>query len=91
MVTSKRTLQEKLFWGFVLITAFAIIVPAILSRNSLYDEYLTHIKDQSLSQASLIKSLLENDPSPTQIEALLTSVKANGNRLTIISAVVMVI
>lgn len=86
MVTSKRTLQEKLFWGFVLITAFAIIVPAILSRNSLYDEYLTHIKDQSLSQASLIKSLLENDPSPTQIEALLTSVKANGNRLTIISA-----
>lgn len=68
----------------MLITLFAIAVPAFLSRNALYENYLNHVTDHSFEQTALIKSVLESKPTPEQIQALLKSSEENGNRLTII-------
>ena len=86
MVNTKRTLQTKLFAGFVLITLFAIAVPAFLSRSALYDNYLNHVTEHSFEQTAIIKSILESNPTPEQMQALLKSSEQNGNRLTIIDS-----
>lgn len=86
MVNTKRTLQTKLFAGFVLITLFAIAVPAFLSRSALYDNYLNHVTEHSFEQTAIIKSILETNPTPEQLQALLKSSEQNGNRLTIINS-----
>ena len=83
MTTTRGTLQARLFWAFTLVTVIAVALPMILSRNALYQERLDLASRQALTQVSVIKSVLEAGATPSQIEALLASVKEAGVRMTI--------
>ncbi len=83
MTAPRGTLQAKLFLAFALVTVIAVALPAILSRSALYQDRLNLASRQALSQASVIKSVLDAGVNERQLEALLASVKTNGARLTI--------
>ncbi len=83
MITTRGTLQARLFWAFALVTIIAVALPAILSRNALYRDRLDLASSQALTQVSVIKAMLESGVDQPQIEALLASVKEAGARMTI--------
>ena len=83
MMGTRGTLQAKLFWAFTLVTAIAVALPVVLSRNALYQDRLDLVSRQALTHASVIKSVLDSGASEVQIKALLASVKQAGARMTI--------
>lgn len=83
MITTRGTLQAKMFWAFALVTVIAVALPAVLFRNTLYQDRLDLANRQALAQVSVIKSLLDSGASERQIRALLSSVKDAGVRMTI--------
>ncbi|MCC8193554.1 MAG: PAS domain-containing sensor histidine kinase [Deltaproteobacteria bacterium] len=83
MITTRGTLQARLFWAFTLVTVIAAAFPAIFSRNTLYKDRFELAQQQALTQASVIKSLLDAGSDETVIQALLTSIRDAGARMTL--------
>jgi len=83
MITTRGTLQVKLLWAFTLVTVIAVALPAVLSRNALYQDRVDLASHHALAQVSVIKSVLEAGADETQINALLEAVKNDGARMTI--------
>ncbi len=85
MIATRGTLQARLFWAFALVTVIAVALPAVLSRNALYNDRLDLAGRQALSEVSVIKGMLEAQASERQIQAVLRAVKDSGARVTITS------
>ena len=83
MIATRGTLQVKLFWAFALVTVIAAALPAMLSRNALYQDRMELANRQALAQVSVIKSVLDAGATESQILALLEAVKEDGARMTI--------
>ncbi|MDR3176208.1 MAG: PAS domain S-box protein [Desulfovibrio sp.] len=83
MISTRGTLQARLFWAFTLVTVIAVALPAVLSRNVLYHDRLDLANSQALAEVSVIRGMLESGASERQILALLAAVKETGARMTI--------
>ena len=83
MIATRGTLQARLFWAFTLVTLIAAALPAVFSRNTLYQDRLDLAGRQALAQVSVIQSVLEANADERQIAALLAAVKEIGARMTV--------
>lgn len=83
MMTTRGSLQARLFWAFTIVTVIAVALPAVLFRRTLYQDRLDLANRQAFAQVSVIKNLLDSGASERQIRVLLSSIKDVGARMTI--------
>ena len=85
MISSSGSLRAKLFLAFALITMIATVIPAVLTRNSLYSDRMELVGKQALAQASFARCILEANPTPSQIDRLFQTAQALSYRMTLTS------
>jgi two-component system phosphate regulon sensor histidine kinase PhoR len=85
MISTRGTLQARLFCAFALVTVIAVALPAILSRSALYRDRMDLASRQALAQATVMKSALDAGAGESRIRALLEAVREAGGRMTIVA------
>ena len=91
MISSSGSLRTKLFLAFALITMIATVFPAILARNSLYNDRMELAGKQALAQAFFAGSIVENNPTPAQMDGLFQTAQTLSCRITLMDASGMVL
>ena len=88
MTMRKRpgSLYARLFWAFALVTAIAVALPAVFSRNALYQDRISLAGEQALAQAAFARGMLESGPTEAQVRDLFAAAKALAFRMTLTDA-----
>ncbi|MDL2316525.1 PAS domain-containing protein [Desulfovibrio sp. OttesenSCG-928-A18] len=86
MIASPGSLRARLFLAFSVVTLIAALLPAILTRNALYNERMELAGKAALTQAVLTKSLLDSGLNEAQMEKLFRAARERSHRMTLLDA-----
>ena len=83
MISSSGSLRARLFLAFALITLIATAIPAVVTRNTLYNDRLELTVNKALAHAAFARSVLESSPTPKQVEGLFQTAFRLSYRMTL--------
>lgn len=83
MRNRQRSLHARLFWAFTLVTVIAIALPAVFSRNALYQDRIEQAGKEALAHATFAKTFFDSNPTEEQIRQLLASAVTLSLRMTV--------
>ncbi|MDL2267336.1 PAS domain-containing sensor histidine kinase [Desulfovibrio sp. OttesenSCG-928-G15] len=86
MINSPGSLRTRLFLAFSAVTLLAALLPAILTRNTLYNERMDLAASTALTQAMLAKSVFDSGMDAPQIEKLFLAAQERSYRMTLLDA-----
>jgi len=86
MINSPGSLRTRLFLAFSAVTLLAALLPAILTRNTLYNERMDLAANTALTQAMLAKSVFDSGLGAPQMEKLFRAAQERSYRMTLLDA-----
>ncbi|MDL2269029.1 hypothetical protein LJC71_01600 [Desulfosarcina sp. OttesenSCG-928-A07] len=86
MITSPGALRTRLFLAFSAVTLIAALLPAVLTRNTLYNDRMALAGKEALARAVFAKSVLDADPDPQVMDRLFHTARQLSCRMTLTDA-----